>query len=457
MYFSIHCIFNPLYMSHLNIDRLMHRSKLIIGILSFVFLMAGIHAVAQTSATQTGAKDNMPYISPTPGEFPIMASSICVLGDLPTPQQVADYRACGFNLLVQDNKVELYDSLFSLFEGSGVKLFASAAPLRGPSHEACRDFMNKYKDNPILAGWEFRDEPRYAELGMLEGIYDVMVETDPEHLIRINLVGEMAKDFVGPDTPTMSAYLDTIQRRFAPEVWSYDYYPLKILDNNGILIVDYDNFYSNFEAFSKMAKITGRPFWAFCQSVGFRQGRIYKPVPKEEYLRFEAFSALAYGAQGLEYWTYRQCRNIPSADFEYLDGALTLDGKRTKVWNYIRNVNAEIKKYRNVFLGAELIDVVHTGPKRYRDTRQMPVSGFGPFIQVWNEGKGVLVSHLRNSGEDYYVVVSHDVEKRERISFDLRRGIKLQQVSGGKMMRGDGKRKSLTLQPGGYAIFKVVK
>lgn len=402
-------------------------------------------------------KENRPYISPTPGEFPIMASSICVKGDLPTKQQVADYVACGFNLLVQDNEVELYDSLFSLFDGTGVKLFASASPLRGPSQEACREFMNKYKDNPTLAGWEFRDEPRYAELNMLEGIFDVMTETDPDHLVRINLVGELAKLFVGENTPSMTAYLDTIQKRFAPGVWSYDYYPIKILDNNGKLIVDYDPFYSDFEVFSKMAKKTGRPFWAFCQSVGFRQGRVCKPVPKEEYLRFEAFSALAYGAQGLEYWTYRQCRDVPSSNFEYLDGALTLDGKKTKVWTYIRNVNREIKKYQNVFLGAELIDVVHTGPTKYTDTKQMPASGFGPFIQFWNGGKGVLVSHLRNAGDDYYVMVSHDVENPEKVSFDLRRGMRLLPLTGGKLMLADGNRKSLTLKPGGYAIFKVVK
>ena len=416
----------------------------------------GIAKSVDQTATSTGNNKNRPYISPTPGEIPIIASSLCVSGELPTKKEIKEFQQCGFRVLIQDNKEELYDSLFSLLKGTEIKLFASASALRGPSKAKCRNFMNRYRNNPVLGGWEFRDEPRYAELDMLEGIFDVMTKTDPNHLIQINLVGEMAKDFVGANTPDMSAYLDTIQKRFAPGVWSYDYYPLKIVDNNGILIVDYDTFFSDFEAFSQMASKTQRPFWYYCQGVGFRQGRICKPVPKEEYLRFEVFSALAYGAQGIMYWTYRQCRDVPSVDFQYLDGPINLAGKKTKVWNATRNVNNEIKRYNDIFLNAELKEVRHTGKKLYKDTKRLQGS-FGPFAALISDDAGVLVSHLTNSGKDYIVIVNHDVQHKQRVSFLVKDNYEIAGVSDKKFSMNGAKSKSIVLSPGGYAIFSFNK
>lgn len=397
---------------------------------------------------------NRPYISPTPGKIPLMASSLCLYGTLPTAKEIREFRECGFDVLIQDNKEELYDSLVAMLQGSGVKLFPSANALRGPSKERCREFINRYKDNSIVGGWEFRDEPKFADLDMFEGIFKVMTETDSSHIIHLNVVGEMAKDFVGPHTPDIPSYLDTLQAKFAPGVWSYDVYPLKVLDNNGILLVDYDRFYSDLEAFSDMSRKTNRPFWAYCQSVGFRQGRICKPVPKEEYLRFEAFSALAYGAQGLIYWTYRQCRDVPSVDFQYLDGPVNIYGDKTEVWFAAKKVNDEINRYNDVFLNAELENVAHTGKRLYQSTTRMPESGFGPLRNFKSGDSGVMVSHLKNGKGNYYVIVSHDVEQSQKIGFRLEKGRRIKSITDGKIYVGNGKRYSLTLPPGGYAILR---
>ncbi len=428
------------------------------GVFVILIIMGfGYSFAVEKKTDKSHVLTNRPYISPTPGEFPIMASALSLMGQVPTREEVKGFADCGFNVLIQDNKEELYDSIFMMLEGSGVKLIASADALRGPSKKKCMDFMKKYKDNPVLGGWEFRDEPQFKDLDMFSGLFKVMTATDPRHIIHLNVVGEMAKPFVGENTPDMSAYIDTLQNKFAPGVWSYDLYPIKIVDDNGIIIVDYDKFYSDFEAFSKIANRTDRPFWAYCQGVGFRQGRICKPVPKAEYLRFEAFSALAYGAQGIIYWTYRQCRNVPSINFEYLDGPINIKGKKTKVWYAARKVNSEIKKYTDVFLGAKLLDAVHTGKNLYKDTRRMSASGFGPLQDFWSGETGVLVTHLRNGEEDYYVIVNHSVEKKEKVSFNVKRGKRLKSLTDGKILTSEGQRKGITLQAGGYAILKEMK
>lgn len=434
--------------------------SLALPILLFMVSMMGIgffspaNAEIRQNDKKVSARPNRPYISPTPGRIPIMASSLCLYGTLPTQKEIADFRDCGFDALIQDNKEELYDSLFLLLEGSGIGLFASANALRGPSVEKCRDFMERYKNNPVLVGWEFRDEPKFADLGIFKDIFNVMTETDPHHLIHVNLVGEMVKDFVGPSTPDMSAYLDTIQNVFAPGVWSYDFYPIKIVDNNGILIIDYNTFFSDFESFSNKASETQRPFWYYCQSVGFSQGRMCKPVPKEEYLRFEVFSALAYGAQGIIYWTYRQCRDVPSINFQYLYGPINISGEKTKVWNAVRNVNNEIKKYNDVFFNADVIEVRHTGKNLYKDTKRLNGS-FGAFAAFKSGDSGVLVSRLQNSGKEYVIIVNHDVENRQRVDFLLNDGYSLYDISNGNRKYDSGKVVGFTLEKGGYRVLMV--
>ncbi|MDE6400954.1 MAG: hypothetical protein K2L68_08865, partial [Muribaculaceae bacterium] len=154
-------------------------------------------------------------------------------------------------------------------------------------------------------------------------------------------------------------------------------------------------------------------------------------------------------------WTYRQCRDVPSVDFEYLDGPIDINGNKTKVWYAAKKVNEEINRYSDVFLGAQLVDVVHTGKRLYSSTRRMPDSGFGPLSNFSSGDSGVLVSNLRNGRQSYYVVVSHDVEHAQNITFGLRKGTAVKSMSDGKVLVGNGRTYSFTLPPGGYLILRM--
>lgn len=398
--------------------------------------------------------ENRPYLSPTPGEIPIMACWLCDYGVVPTSLEVKNFEDCGFNVLIQNSSQKAFDKIFPLLDGSNVKLIMSAEELRDTTNDGkCVAFMKKYKGQPRLAGWEFRDEPPFSGLPRYSRHFEEMTEADPYHLIHLNLVGEMNPGYVGPHTPTISAYLDTIQRKFAPGVWSYDYYP--VMQNvGGPVRVALKEFYTNLESFSAMAKKTGRPFWAYCQSIGFRSGKIIKPTPREEFLRFEAFSALAYGAQGIVYWTYWQRTDPKGMDFEHLLSPVDRNMKKTYVWNYARNVNVEIKRYGHVFLDSKLIDVGHTGVSNY-GTAKIIQGEFGPLSEVKSGDKGVLVSHLRTGSMDYLVFVNHDVLKKQKVKIRLKNNIELTKEDSGKRFGLGGDYKSFTLAPGGYAIFRI--
>lgn len=395
-------------------------------------------------------KGNIPYVSPTPGEISVCASTVIPDGEMPTREQLTEFSNCGFNVFIQNNSSDvIYDSLFRCLSGMRLKLILSNTVLRGSDYRRCRQFIERFRSQPNLGGWEMQDEPKYIDLDRQKKILDVILGADSSHFIHINLVGELVEPFVG-NSRTMFDYLRHVQRILKPGLWSYDFYPIRKLADDRI-DVNRDVFYSDLESFSKISILTQRPFWAYCQSVGFRTGGVIKPTPKEEYLRYEAFSALAYGAQGLVYWTYFRRKENMTDKYETFEAPVGWDYKKTKVWYYVRNVNREIKKYNDVFLGCKLVDVVHTGEKQYKGTRMM--SGpFGPLESMSTAREGVLVSHIRTLGKDYLVIVNHDVERRQQLFLKFKRGIEVKDMSDGRILTSGGGVKRMNLSPGGYII-----
>jgi hypothetical protein len=60
------------------------------------------------------------------------------------------------------------------------------------------------------------------------------------------------------------------------------------------------DFYANLEVCSTKAREAGIPFWAFALTTA----HLSYPVPTMGQLRYQVYSNLAYGAQGIEYYTY---------------------------------------------------------------------------------------------------------------------------------------------------------
>ena len=94
-----------------------------------------------------------------------------------------------------------------------------------------------------------------------------------------------------------------------------------------------------------MSKENAIPFWAYCQSTNIRFITIADsmghytytehPEAKKEYLRYEAFNALALGAKAITYWrySYREDGNHPDTvgtTYEHYISSLTdKNGKPT--------------------------------------------------------------------------------------------------------------------------------
>src|SRR5437868_3488260 len=71
------------------------------------------------------------------------------------------------------------------------------------------------------------------------------------------------------------------------------------------------------------------------------------PIPTIEQLRVQVFSDLAYGAQGIQYFTYWTSK---SDTWNFHEAPIDVSGKRTAVYDRVKQMNAEIRALSPVFL-----------------------------------------------------------------------------------------------------------
>lgn len=388
------------------------------------------------------------YMFPTPGEITIGASTPIPDGIEPTRAAYEELIDCGFNLGLTNGTLDYFKNQFKLIKGLNFKYLIQNDNL---FTEKRKEFIKAFQDEPNFAGWKFKDEPKYSDLNQLQRQYDALLKDDNTNLIYINLVGVIDKTFTGPFTK-FSDYLDLIQQKFRPEIWSFDYYPILVKD--GKVKIDYETFYSVLEDFKNISNKTGRPFWSYCESMAYKAKSYSRPAATEEYLRFEAFTALAYGAQGIVYWTYGQ-RNSNSVE-TYTSALVNLNGKKSKAWQSAKKVNAEIKKYNEVFFNCKVKDLKHTGNKTYKGTKKLN-GEFGPFKSISGGTSGVIVSDIESAGGNYIVIISRDVEKTQKVTLKLKDDVSLSDLTqSNNPILSSGKDINFTLGKGGYKIYKIM-
>lgn len=210
-------------------------------------------------------------------------------------------------------------------------------------------------------------------------------------------------------------YLMKYQEMVGPSMWETSVYPAIILSNDS-KYNDYNLFFTDLEIFSLMSRYCERPFWYTVRCQGYTTpSNLGTPDPNVEEMRFSAFSALAYGAQGLLYWSYRQRENEPNVT--YTAAPVDLNGNRnTEIWDAVCAVNEEVIALNEVFFESFLVQVRHTGTKQYGCTRMLKTDhAFGPLMSIQTGNDGVLLSHINTHGVDYLVIVNHVFMKGEAV------------------------------------------
>lgn len=394
---------------------------------------------SSTACARDYTKEVPTYINPAGNEFPLIAYHAFNDTNQITDQNYKLLKQCGFNVALSN----LYpdDALIQMLQichRQGLKLIVNRWGIRDSTRMATE--TSKFKDFPALAGILIWDEPNTSDFSTISALQDAVLSEDSKILAYTNLLPNYATP-VQLKAKNYKKYIDEYIEIVNPQFLSYDNYGIVKRDGH---ITLRDNYFENLEIASHASQKAGIPLWTFCLSTPHE---VY-PNPTEGQLMFQAFSGLAYGSQCIQYYGYAPW---PDAMPAYSGAPVNLKGKKQKVWQILQKVNKAIQSVSDVFLGAEVLNVWHSGNNIPIGTHRISAGQLPYGINsIISNGEGVVISHLQNNNKQFIVIVNRDFNKSQRITINknpnVRRFISNEKTIAEKS--GD-----ITLKPGSYCIY----
>jgi len=298
---------------------------------------------------------------------------------------------------------------------AGIKLMISCPELKSDPEKTAK----RFKNHPALEGYYLADEPGKSQFQELADWAKRLKAVDDEHYSFVNLFPNINSNQSKFGTKDYKEYIGTFDNLFPAPYLSFDFYP--VVDGTV-----HPRWYENMEFFANKYRNEGRPFWAFALTTSylaysndsgqptlndfFQLYKTYNPektfvhdIPTLAALRLQVNVNLAYGAQGIEYWSFRG-----------FGSPLDEQGKRTVVYDRLQKVSNEIQHLSGVFLGAKVISVSQTGlniPNETTRLSQLPA----PIKLLETVGEGAVVSVLENGGNTFLVIVNRDFKNSMKL------------------------------------------
>ena len=284
---------------------------------------------------------------------------------------------------------------------TGIKMIISCPELEKETEKT----VERFKNHPAIAGYFLRDEPSRKDFEGL-GLWAKRIQAiDNIHFCYLNLL----PNYASPEQLGTETYREHVQQ-FINEVpiqlLSFDYYP--VVENADGKRELRSGWYENLEIVADEARKVGRPFWAFALAVAHKP----YPIPTPAELRLQVYSNLAYGAQGIQYFTYWTPK---PGTWDFHHAPIDYDtGKKTEIYDMVKQLNGEIQSLSSVFLGAKVISTGHTGADIPKGTSR---PGQLPDVITSFEAEGeAVVSVLEKRNRQYLVIVNRDLSKSLPVS-----------------------------------------
>lgn len=408
------------------------------------------------------------YTHPTGKYFPIYAwGSVDFVGSMGNDapaflhEQYKELWDCGFTI-TQGTAWPGVDQAFlfdgnevngvkvNLHEGTELKMLCKAGL---DNYDAIKNNVTKFKSSDRLGGWFIMDEPHRHQFPEMTRKVNWIREFDKEHNLYGNLLN-ISTSMAAIGFSSYDEYVHTFIREVGTGFISYDYYPVRQYDDTKEIYIEPD-FFQNLEIVSKLAKYYHTSFWAFAHSVASNCGKagVSYPTPEEDHMRVQIFGNLAYGAQGIQYFTYK-CPT-PYGGYEYYDAPINLQNEKTPVWYMVQRINRDVHALTWVFLGAEFLRAGHTNAETpvgcTRLTKDMLPDGI---TDVTSDGPGVCVSMLKNGTNLFMMVLNGDIHKTQKVTVSKSAAVKRVLMDGTTEEEAAGTQE-YELTPGHFVLYLV--
>lgn len=287
-----------------------------------------------------------------------------------------------------------------LAKGAGMHFFMHLG-VPDPAEEAGRkrieEMVAKWKDDSHCVGYDLMDEPNAGRFPALAAVTRAVESLDPKAVCFINLFPNYANaEQLG--APTYAEHVEQYMTQVRPKVLCFDHYPLV-----GPTAVR-GNYYENLEIIRAAALKHDTPFWAFaltCPHGPYRN-------PTEAEVRFQVFSDIVYGAQGIFYFTYW---TPVDAHWGFHNAIIEVDGTRTEHYERVTRINAKLKAWGPTLLKLTSDEVRHTG-NIPAGTRAYPAD-------MATGGDFIVGEFTHADGSKWVMVMNRDFTSTRTLSLNL--------------------------------------
>ena len=343
------------------------------------------------------------------GDFPILAWYS--LQEDVSRSRFLELAEAGFNLsfsYATDSIVPQMQRAIESAQGTGIRL---VIPFRGQWVDV-GPIVNQFKDSDELWGWYIIDEPSIGQLSDTKAFINKIRAYDPNHPYYVNLLPIYAPQSLLGDK-TYDGYLKECIETLSLPFLSFDHYPFT---NQGLR----KDFFKNLRVVSSIANSYSIPFWAFACSVKY-SGSV--PTPELRHMKLEVFSALAFGAQGIEYFTYTTPRKEHGGD-HFSNAPIGKDKKQSMTYSYVKKVNARVRSMEPYFSDAEPVFVGSVGNGLLEGVDVYKDYWLPPEIESISSSQTSLVSWLVNNRSSIIVVVNTDLYRSSTIRIGFKKDVK---------------------------------
>lgn len=320
------------------------------------------------------------------------------------------------------------------------------------------DILDRDKDDANLWGYKLKDEPGFdlwgykgpvAPVGAVDicAVYRTYLMHTNGHVGFFTLAVTTSEGTIGKDLANnkdldnyekYAAYLKAFKDKFNPPLLTVDFYPVqKNYDDKNPHFKVRSDYYPYMETIARFSTDHNLPFWMYMLSTqmdiyyeGTEKTRVEHPLPTEGILRFQAMTAIAYGFQGVVFWTYA-AYNTKNGGEMFHKSLIDDNGSFTEIWYNSKAVIPEIKSYGKELLNARFQEARHVygtvSDGEFQDTERL-TSSIGCISSASTQGKGFVITRLTKGKQNYLAIVSHDPFDSQAIMLTIANGYSWQEV-----------------------------
>lgn len=337
--------------------------------------------------------------------FPIMAwGGVGWVGEKSKDVKLyEEMKECGFTIAGFANN----DEQIAAAAQAGMRVFFQSGSAmsnrdwKNPDVEQWRrdilPIVEKYKDNDTVYGYYVTDEPNQPEVAGVLQMGTLLKELSPNKPAYLNL-------FPVPPSANPTRFEPLGYYNYVDAIYASDFpncgFDQYVFYHDGFMR---PTFYKGMEIHRECSLRHGKDWWYCALSIAHR----YYAEPTFTQLAHQAFSALAYGAKGLSWFTY-----LPLRKNGWYASPLNDVYDRTHTWYDLKLINNSIQNYAYVLNHLKSDRVYHFGSTVPETDEQVPEAGEDSLIEAMENSNNWLVGEFTHeeTGDRWLIIVNKNLE-----------------------------------------------